>query len=382
MTSAATRPVAGGLLVSVRRLVDGHGSDGPAWLRTSGGTVAERGAGAPPGPADVELGTAVPGFVDVHVHGALGTDLGALGADPGPVVEHHARCGSTTLVASLATGPLDATAARLRELAPLVRAGDLEGVHLEGPWLSPARRGAHDPRLLRAPDPREVAALLTAADGTLRMVTIAPELPGALDAVAELVASGVTVAVGHTDADADAVRRAVDAGAGVVTHLFNGMPPLHHRAPGPVGVALSDDRLVVELIVDGHHVADEAVDVVRRAAAGRLALVSDAMAATGLGDGTYRLAGSDVVVRDGVARLAEGSSLAGSTVPIGGAVARLLRRGATVPEITGATSAVPARALGLAGHALRAGERADLVELDGAGVRRVMRRGAWLAPPT
>lgn len=381
----------GSSLLSVRRLVDGFGpgsTDGPAWLRVAAGRVVERGTGAPPQPVDVELGTVVPGFVDTHVHGALGVDLATVGVDPTPVVEHHARAGSTTLLASVATGPLAVTRERLRELAPLVRSGVLAGIHLEGPWLSPARRGAHDPALLRTPDRDEVAEVLAAADGTMRMVTIAPELPGAREAVDDLVAAGVTVALGHTDADADTLRDAVDRGASVVTHLFNGMPPLHHRAPGPVGVALSDDRLVVEVIADGFHVADEAVDVARRAAAGRLVVVSDAMAATGLGDGRYDLAGSSVLVRDGVAMLADGSSLAGSTVPVGGAVARLLRRGVPVPELVAATSTVPARVHGLPGHGLAIGEPADLVELDvdgtsgaagSAGVARVMRRGTWLA---
>ena len=366
------------LLIGARRLVDGAGTDGPAWLRVRDGRVAERGTGRPPSPADVELDTVVPGFVDTHVHGALGTDLGTLGADPGPVVEHHARAGSTTLVGSVATGSLADTAARLRELAPVVRDGVLAGVHLEGPWLSPARRGAHDPRLLRHPAPADVAALLAAGDGTVRMVTLAPELPGSLAAVAELAAAGVTVAVGHTDADADTVRRAIDAGATVVTHLFNGMPPLHHRGPGPVGVALSDDRVTVELIADGLHVADEAVELTRRAARGRLALVSDAMAATGLGDGRYRLAGSDVVVAGGVAELADGSSIAGSTVVVGGAVARLLARGVPVPEVVSATSTVPAAALRLVVPTLQPGEPADLVELTGGATGRVLRGGAWL----
>lgn len=370
----------GTILLAARRLVDGDGHDGPAWLRVSSGRIVERGDGAAPAPADVDLGTVVPGFVDVHVHGALGTDFSTVGADPSPVVEHHARCGSTTLVASVATSTPEATRARLRELARVVHDGGIAGVHLEGPWLSRRRRGAHDPSLLRAPDRHDVARVLEAGDGTVRMVTLAPELPGAHEVIADLVAAGATVAVGHTDADADAVRRAVDAGATAVTHLFNGMPPLHHREPGPVGVALGDPRLAVEIIADGHHVADEVVDLARRAAAGRLCLVSDAMAATGLGDGRYTVGASPVVVEDGVARLADRSSLAGSTVPVGGAVARLLGRGAPVPEIVSSTSTVPARTVGLPGLGLRAGERADLVELTVDGVRRVMRGGAWLPP--
>jgi N-acetylglucosamine-6-phosphate deacetylase len=324
----------------------------------------------------------VPAYVDTHVHGAVGADFGAPGVDPTPGIEHHARAGSTALVASIATAASPATVVRLRELAPLVRSGALAGLHLEGPWLAPERRGAHDPGLLRAPEPREVDAFLEAGDGTVVMVTLAPELPGALDTIARLVAAGVVAAIGHTDAGSDTVLRAVDAGATVVTHLYNGMPPMHHRAPGPVGVALADPRLTVELIGDGLHSDDVVMDLTLAAASGRVALVSDAMSATGLGDGSYDLAGSAVVVRDGVARLRAGSSLAGSTTPLGGAAARLLRRGRPLGEIVTATSATPARALGLPGRSLRVGDPADLLELsNGVLVGRVMRQGAWLPAP-
>lgn len=366
------------VVLAVARLVDGTGFDGPAWLRVRDGLIVERGAGEPSGGATERLGHVVPGFVDMHVHGGLGGDFGGLGVDPGPAIELHARAGSTTIVASVATGPLAPTVDRVRELAPLVREHALAGLHLEGPFLSPARAGAHDRSLLRIPAPGDLDALLAAADGALGMVTLAPELPGAPEAIAHLRRSGVVVALGHTDASADVIRRAVDAGATVVTHLFNGMPPLHHRHPGPVGVALTDERLTVELIADGHHVADPVVDLARRSAPSRLALVSDAMAATGLGDGRYDLAGSAVVVRDGVAVLADGSSLAGSTTPVGGAVARLLARGVDLPEIAAMTSGAPARALGLSGHDLAVGSPADLVELAGGAVARVIRRGVPL----
>jgi N-acetylglucosamine-6-phosphate deacetylase len=366
------------MILGIDRLLDGAGHDGPGWLRIADGAITERGSGARDSAVDARLGTVLPGFVDAHVHGAVGIDFGAVGADPLPAVEHHARAGSTTLVASIATSELPVTIERLRELAPLVRSGLLAGVHLEGPFLCHERRGAHDPALLRDPDPASVDALIEAADGTLSMITIAPELPGALAAIEVLVAAGVVVALGHTAASADEMRRGMDAGATVVTHVFNGMPPMHHRAPGPVGVALSDDRLTVEVIGDGHHLEDEAVDVVRRSAAGRMTLVSDAMAATGLGDGVYDMGGTTVVVTDGVANLADNSSLAGSTTTVGGSVTRLVARGADAAEIASITSIRPARALGLGGRTLTVGARADLVELDGGGVARAMRAGAWL----
>ncbi|MCU1404476.1 MAG: N-acetylglucosamine-6-phosphate deacetylase [Glaciihabitans sp.] len=370
--------MSGSLLLGADRLVDGAGYDGPGWLQVDDGIIVRAGSGPAPAIADVSVAVLVPGFVDTHVHGAVGIDFATLGTDPTAAIEHHARSGSTSLVASLATGEWSRTLDRLRELAPLVTTGVLAGLHLEGPFLSHERRGAHDPALLRAPDPAAISDALTAAAGTLSMMTIAPEIPGALDAIVQLREAGVTVAIGHTDASADVVRQAIDAGATVMTHLFNGMPPLHHRSPGPVGVALADRSLVLELIGDGHHVDDIAIDAVRNAATHRYVVVSDAMAATGLGDGHYNLAGSRVVVTDGVAMLADGSSLAGSTTPIAGAVERLLGRGVNLGEIVAATSITPARTLGLASPALVAGARADLLALSGSSVARVMRAGSWL----
>ena len=260
-----------------------------------------------------------------------------------------------------------------------MRSGAVAGLHLEGPFLSSARCGAHDPRLLCNASASLIEDALAAADGALTMVTLAPELPGALDAIDRLVEAGVIVAIGHTDASADVVKRAVGRGATVITHLFNGMPPLHHRSPGPVGVALTTDALVLEVIADGHHVDDVALDLAFRVGRDRVSLVSDAMSATGLGDGSYKLAGSTVVVTDGVAMLADGSSLAGSTTPLAGAVSRLLARGVPLADVQAASSSRPARTLRLADAALVAEAAADLVVLDGTVVARVMKAGRWLA---
>lgn len=369
-------------IFAVRRLVDAASQDGPGWLRIADGVVVERGSGEAPSAPVETLDVVVPGAVDTHTHGAVGIDLATPGIDPQPALDHHHRAGSTTLIASLATGRMDDTRSRIKELAPLVREGRLAGLHLEGPWLSPVRRGAHNPELLREPSRADVADLLSAGDGAVRMVTIAPELPGAFEAIDELVNSGVVVAVGHTDADAGTVRRAIDSGARVTTHLFNGMPPMHHRHAGTVGVSLSDDRITVEVIADGEHVGSEVIDVARRAAAGRMVLVSDAMSATGLGDGTYDLAGSKVMVSHGVAVLAEGNSLAGSTTPLMAAAVRLLNRNVPLPEVVAVSSATAVNVFGLSGHSLLPGDPADLIELrfpDGvAEVARVARRGVWL----
>ncbi|MGP3533505.1 N-acetylglucosamine-6-phosphate deacetylase [Microbacterium sp. RD1] len=370
-----------GLLLTAAHVVDPDAS-APGWLRVENGVIVDRGAGTAPNPegaAIYETDVVMPGFVDIHVHGARGVDFAELGVDPQPAIDYHAAHGATTLVASIATGPMETTAARLRELQALVRSGALEGIHLEGPWLSPQRRGAHRLELLRSPELREVEALLEAAGGTVRMVTIAPELPGAIEAIAALTRHGVVAAIGHTDADAATAQRAIDAGATVVTHLFNGMRPLHHRDPGPVGVALAHRQLAVELIADGIHVDDVVIDAVLRAADDSLILVSDGMAATGLGDGEYELAGSHVVVAGGIAELADGTSLAGSTATLGGIVARLRSRGVAPSRLLAAASSRPSAVLGLSAPSLRIGDVADLVTVAADRTLRTMKAGRWLA---
>jgi N-acetylglucosamine-6-phosphate deacetylase len=360
-------------LVRADRIVTPHATLDHGWLLVQDGIVAALGTDAPP-PHDQLIdgqgSVVVPGFVDLHAHGALGHDFASCTTDDARrVTAHHAARGTASLVASIATGTPSDTTAALRRLRPLIADGTLAGLHLEGPWLADARRGAHAAALLHAPTPAEVDEYLAAAGDALRVVTLAPELPGALDATRRLTAAGVVVAIGHTDADTDTVRSAVDAGARLVTHVFNGMPPLHHRSPGPVGVALTDPRLTVEAIVDGHHLDDVTVDLVRRSATGRMVLVSDAMAATGCPDGDYRIAGSDVVVSEGVAMLADGSSLAGSTSTVADGFHRLLDAGVPLSEAVDATSGRAAALLGLP-VPLAVGSPAHLLVLDPA-TRRV-----------
>lgn len=356
----------------------------PGWLLVEGERIVDVGEGAPPRSPDLDLGaaTVVPGFVDLHVHGGGGAafDTGTAEAADTVVATHLAR-GTTTVAASLATGSPDRTGGAARELAPLVRDGRLAGVHLEGPWLSPRRAGAHRRDLLSAPDAASIDALLHAGEGAVRMVTIAPELPGGLDAVRRLADAGVVVAIGHTDASYDVVRAAIDAGATVGTHLFNAMPALHHRDPGPVG-ALLEAPVDVELVADGVHLHPSVLRAVFAAKPGRCLLVTDAMAAAGVGDGDHRLGATAVEVRDGVARLADGT-LAGSTLTMDAALRHAVRTaGLPLLEVAYAASTAPARAWGL--HdvgALQAGRRADLVVLDeDLEVGRVMRAGAWVSP--
>lgn len=329
----------------------------------------------------------VPGFVDLHAHGGGGASFSAGTAEEShTVLDTHRRHGTTTMLASTVTGDLDDLARQAGALAELVEAGELAGVHFEGPFLARARCGAHEPSLLRDPDPAAVRELLDAARGTARMVTLAPELPGGLDAVRLLAESGVLAAVGHTDADYDLTRAAIDAGATVATHLFNAMPPLAHRAPGPIAALLADERVTVELIDDGVHLHPSMLQLAfRHVGPDRVALVTDAMAAAGMGDGEYALGPLRVTVEQGVARVGKGGSIAGSTLTLDRAFRRAVTvDGVPVPQAARALSTTPARLLGLADRigSLAPGKDADLVVLDGDyRVTGVMRKGSWVVVP-
>ncbi|AQS68989.1 N-acetylglucosamine-6-phosphate deacetylase [Streptomyces pactum] len=329
----------------------------------------------------------VPGFVDIHNHGGGGASFA--GGTPEDILKGvgtHRRHGTTTLVASAVTGDLDFLARHAGVLAELAQQGDIAGIHFEGPFISPCRKGAHDEQLLRDPDPAEVRKLIDAAHGHARMMTLATELPGGLDSVRLLAEHGVIAAVGHTDATYEQTLQAIDAGATVATHLFNAMPPLGHRSPGPIAALLEDERITVELINDGTHLHPAALRLAfHHAGAARVAFVTDAMDAAGFGDGRYLLGPMEVEVADGVARLVEGGSIAGSTLTLD----RAFKRAVTVDElpvedVVAAISANPAKLLGLDGRvgSLEPGKDADLVVLDAAfDVVGVMRRGEWVVDP-
>ncbi|MBV7250248.1 N-acetylglucosamine-6-phosphate deacetylase [Streptomyces albidoflavus] len=329
----------------------------------------------------------VPGFVDLHNHGGGGASFTSGTVDDvlTGIATHRAH-GTTTLVASTVTGEMDFLTARAGLLSELTEQGDLAGIHFEGPFISPCRKGAHSEALLRDPHPADVAALLDASRGAARMVTLATELPGGLDSVRLLVDRGVIAAVGHTDATYEQTVEAIDAGATVATHLFNAMPPLGHRAPGPIAALLEDERVTVELINDGTHLHPAALELAfHRAGADRVAFITDAMDAAGFGDGRYLLGPLEVDVVDGVARLVEGGSIAGSTLTLD----RAFRRAALVDklpvdQIVRALSANPARLLGLDHRigSLEPGKDADLVVLDEAfEVKGVLRHGDWVVAP-
>lgn len=398
-SSRQTAPEHPGLLLRAGRLLTPDPVDGPGWVHVVDGVVVATGPGEPPeGVAELDLGgdtILVPGLVDMHVHGGGGSSMTTDDADElRAATAFHLRHGTTACVASLVTAPWDDLLAQLSMAARVAaegvtRTGQVLGVHLEGPFLSSAHAGVHPVPLMRAPDLADVGALLTAGAGQIRMVTLAPELPGALGrggAVARLVADGVTVALGHTDADAGTCLRAIAEGATVGTHLFNGMRPLRHRDPGPVGALLDVPGVVVELIADGRHVDPLVARLaLRTAGPARVALITDAVAATGAADGVYPLGGAKIFRRDGVITAADGTSLGGSDLTLLAGVRFAVEvLGLGLTDALRSATTVPATALGLSQRVgrLQPGRAADLVVLDPRlEVRAVMLAGTWVVEP-
>ena len=373
-------------LIHSVHLVDGERTTDDAWVLFDGEGIAAVGTGDDrPDAATVVDAAALagagailtPGFIDIHGHGGAG-----FAYDDGPDAIRAARAmhrshGTTRAVLSLVTAPLETLERRAAMIADLVETdADILGSHLEGPFLDPGHKGAHDLALLRAPEAAAVERLLAAGRGTVRQVTLAPELPGGLEAVRAVVAAGAAAAVGHTDADAAMCRAAFDAGATILTHAFNAMPPLHHREPGPVGAAASDPRVTLEVIADGVHLAPEIVRLAFSAAPGRVALVTDAMAAAGAADGRYDLGSLAVDVVDGTARLVEGGAIAGSTLTQDAALRFSVACGVPLAEAVAALTTVPARAIGRDDlGALAPGCAADAVLLS----RELDVRAVWTA---
>ena len=384
----------GSVLLAGGRVVTPDGVLDPGWILVTGGLIAAVG----PGDARDQMARGLPvtelrgrwvlpGFVDLHVHGGGGTSF-TEGSDDDArnAAAFHRAHGSTTMLASLVTAAVPELEARAGMLAGLAEEGVIAGLHLEGPFLSAARCGAQDPRHMIAPDVAVFERLHAAARGHLRVITLAPELPGAAGVIRAAVRAGVTVAVGHTDATAEVTSAAIDAGATHATHLFNGMRPWHHREPGPAGALLDREEVTCEIVADGVHLHDMTVRLAARAASpGRLVLVTDAMAAAGMPDGRYRLGSRSVEVTGGVARLVGEAgypgAIAGSTATMAGVVRHEVVAGLSVPEAAAAASTTTARVLGLGDRtgALRPGLTADLVVCDDDfRLAGVMRSGRWL----
>lgn len=325
----------------------------------------------------------VPGFVDLHCHGGGGYrfttgDAGEARA----AAEFHRRHGTTTLLASLVSSPFPLMRDATTAFRPLVSDGTLAGLHFEGPYLSAARCGAQNPAFLRDPSPAELTVLIDQGGGAVRMMTLAPELPGAPAAIELLVSAGVIAALGHTDASYDQTLAAVAAGATVGTHLCNAMRPPHHREPGPVVALLGAPSVVCELVADGLHLHDAMLAFAARTAGPtRTALVTDATEAAGMPDGTYDLGGRKVVVTNRAARLHGDGALAGSTLTMDAALRRAVSAGISLPDACQMAATTPARVLALSDQTgtLQAGLRADLVVLTpDLQVKRVMRAGTWI----
>ena len=383
-------------LIHSARKLDAHGEVDSFWMLTDGDTIVGTGHGTPPEAAtaiaeqvvDAAGRWLVPGFIDLHGHGGGGFSFDGGDDAISPALATHRRHGTTRSVLSLVAAPLAELRTSLSRIADLAHDDPLVlGSHLEGPFLAPARRGAHHPEALREPSPNEVEQLIGAARGTLRQLTIAPELPGAFETIDVLVEAGVVVAVGHTEATFELTRAAFDRGARLLTHALNAMPGIHHRAPGPVVAAFGDERVTLELVLDGEHVHPQIAALSFHSAPGRIALITDAMAAAGAGDGDYRLGGLNVTVTDGRAVLSDtaprgagpgspdlggsgldgAGTLAGSTLTQDAALRCAIER-AGIPAVTAieALTLTPARALGLEHrHGLLApGFAADAVLLD------------------
>ncbi|WP_282759226.1 N-acetylglucosamine-6-phosphate deacetylase [Komagataeibacter saccharivorans] len=313
----------------------------------------------------------LPGFIDGHVHGGGGADT----MDGVDAIRHlsrfHMRHGTTTLLPTTITAPWDDVLGALRAVADVMRDGmadgpDIPGAHLEGPFISPHRLGAQPPFALLPTPARVGAALDTAA---VRVVTLAPEIDHAQAAMRQFAQAGVRVSIGHTMADYDCTEQAIGcicAAGGVAggTHLFNAMPPVMARAPGPVTALMCSDAGYGEMVFDTHHVHPALFGLAHRVMGGRLVFVTDAMRATGTGDGPSELGGQGVMVADGVARLADGT-LAGSVLTLDVALRNAVRAGASLPQAAGLVSTHAANWLGLPDRGVLApGRRADFVVMD------------------
>ena len=360
-------------------IADPAGTSGPATLHIEDGRISAIGPGvrAPGGAGDAILDArdlvVTAGLIDLHTHGAAGAQVIDGGADAVHVLARwHAAHGVTGFLATVGGAPDDirrgiSGAVAAMGAGPPADGARCLGIHLEGPFLNPARPGAFVPSTIVPPEAALFETYVTLAEGTLRRMAIAPEMPGATDVIRAARTAGVTLAVGHSQASAVEVAAALELGVTGVTHLFNGMPPLHHRDPGIVGVALTEPRITIELIADGVHVDPVAMAVVAAAKGwAGVALITDSVAAAGRPDGTYQLEGQEVIVRDGRAFLADGT-IAGGTGSLDDGVRRF-SVAARIPweAAVGSASLVPARVLGIDDRLgrIRPGADADLVAWD------------------
>ena len=318
------------------------------WLEIEDGVIRSINSGTSP---EYDLrydGILIPGFVDIHCHGGGGKYFASLtDSEIAKVIATNRSGGTVAGLASLVTEPIENLIAQIKRLVPFAQRNEIAGIHLEGPYLSHVRCGAHDPNLLRTPTIAEVQSLLDAGQGFIKMITIAPELDGALEVIEFLAKSGVIAAIGHSQSDAATAQKAIDRGASVVTHFNNAMPKVVD-GPGTMNSAvLNELRASLELILDGEHIATSVVREIFEAAPNRIVMITDAMSAAGSTDGTYQIANLEVNVKDGVARLASNGTLAGSTLTMAKAFNHALNEiGISITEAVHAASTLPALILG------------------------------------
>jgi N-acetylglucosamine-6-phosphate deacetylase len=336
------------------------------WIETSNGVIASINPGTHSKPDSSTNGVLIPGFVDIHCHGGGGHYFSATTSDSiAAAINAHKETGTTSLVASLVSESINDLKAQIQRLVPFYTRGEIVGIHLEGPYLSHARCGAHEPSLLIDPTVTQLQELITLGQGAIKMVTIAPELHGAQEAIAYLASVGVFAAIGHTEGNYQDASIATDNGASIVTHFLNAMNK--ENTEGSIAnFVINDPRLAVELIVDGNHLAFEKVQELFASIGDRIILVSDAMAAAGDGDGLYAIGALPVEVKDGVARLSSNQKLAGSTLTISQAFFNLINHcGLSLNQAVHATSTQPARVFGLQDRGeIAIGMRADLLSYD------------------
>jgi len=360
------------IISSARAVIDGElRSD--IWLEVIDGTITEIGSGAHPSVDRKYSGTLIPGFIDIHCHGGGGYYFSDPNAEQiSQAIATHRSAGTTTQYASLVTADLPSLKSQIQALIPFVQRGDIAGIHLEGPYLSHAKCGAHAPELLRAPELAEVKNLIEWGQGTIAMITIAPELEGALETISWLVSQGVVAAIGHSDADADTARAALDAGAQVVTHFTNAMAKMIGGQSMATEV-LEDSQVSLELINDGTHVPADVVELVKKSALDRTILITDAMSAAGGSDGKYLIGNLDVEVKDSVARLVSNGALAGSTLTMERAFVNFLNKdGVDIVDAVHASSTRAAEVFGLKNvGSITVGKKANILNFDGKKVELI-----------
>jgi N-acetylglucosamine-6-phosphate deacetylase len=354
------------IIAAARAVIDGKDRS-EIWIDIREGLIHEIGDGPHPSAERKFSGTLIPGFIDIHCHGGGGYYFSNSSPDLIAIaIATHRQSGTTTQFASLVTADLGELKEQIQRLIPFVRSGEIAGIHLEGPYLSRAKCGAHSPELLRAPSLDEVKSLVDYGQGTIAMVTIAPELEGALESIAWLTSQGIVAAIGHSDADADTARAAIDAGAKVVTHFTNAMAKMVGGQSMATEV-LDDSDISLELINDGTHVPTDVIEALKKSALDRTVLITDAMSAAGSIDGKYQIGDLEVEVKDSIARLVSNGALAGSTLTMERAFLNFLNKdGANIVDAVHASSTRASQVFGLNNvGSISVGKKANILNFDG-----------------